>query len=374
MNFKFTRDHVWKGLILFGFFSLAGIISALPFWYFATKHGKYDAQYTIIFQALTEWYLWMLFIPVIYWISKTFPIHTSSLFKVISINFLLSLIIIICKILIDKFMQTLFWNKDLTSKPLWDVILYSFLSPNTIVLLLTYGLILMFIYMIRYYKELQEHDLISSQLEAQLAQAHLSALKKQIQPHFLFNTLNSIISLLRKDVDAAEDMILNLSDMLRYTLNTTNIQEVTLREEIDFLHHYLDIESKRFQDRLTTEFQIAEDTLDAWVPSMFLQPIVENSIRHGIFKQIDSGKITILSQRLGDTLRVSVLDTGVGFIHKQDEEGIGLGNTRKRLEKLYGFYSDLQFSRTENNETIVTITIPFTERRIIKEVNDHESS
>ncbi len=363
MNLKFFHENVWKGMILFGFFTLAGIISALPFWFFATKHGKYDSPYMILFQGLTEWYLWILFIPLIYWIYKTFPIQAQSLVRNISINFLLSFIVILGKTLLDQTMQVHFWNTNPNPKPLLDVIYYTFFSPKTFALLLTYWLIMMFIYMIQYYKELQERKLVSSQLEVQLAQAHLSALKMQIQPHFLFNTLNSITSLLRKNVDAAEDMIINLSDMLRYSLRTTDIQEVTLGEELDFLQHYLDIEKKRFQDRLTTEFQIERDALDAWVPSMFLQPIVENSFRHGISKQIGSGKITIRSQRLGDALSVSVLDTGEGFLHVKDKEGIGLSNTRKRLEKLYGSSFDLQFGRTENNETIVTISIPFTEKK-----------
>lgn len=358
MRIRFTRDQYWKGIIFFGFFSLAGIISALPFWFFAIKHGKYDSPSIIIFQVMTEWYAWVLFSPLIYWIYKTFPIEPHSLFKDISINFLLSLIIILGKSLFDQTLQIQFWNTDPNPKPLWDVFFYSLFSPKTFVLLLTYWFFMMFIYMTQYYKQLQERNLLSSQLEVQLAQAHLSALKMQIQPHFLFNTLNSILSLVRKDAAAAEEMIINLGDMLRYTLNTSSIQEVPLREEINFLHQYLDIEKKRFQDRLSTDFEIAKDTLEASVPSMFLQPIVENSIRHGLSKKVDSGKITIRSQRLKDTLCVSIIDSGDGFDYTREKEGIGLSNTRKRLEKLYGPAFQLYVGRTKDEETIVTIKIP----------------
>src|SRR5262249_29158966 len=161
-----------------------------------------------------------------------------------------------------------------------------------------------------------------------LAQAQLSALKMQVHPHFLFNTLHSISALLHCDVEAADRMVARLGDFLRLTLDHSGDQEVTLEQELEFLRCYLDIELTRFQDRLTVNLDIEPATLEAQTPNLILQPIVENAIRHGIATRIEPGRIEISSARRGGRLRIEVRDDGPGFASNSNgagfREGIGL--------------------------------------------------
>lgn len=370
MKFVFSRKTIRSGLIILGVFTLFGCFSTIQFWLFMSMHGMPMPPYgsttsflLIAFISLLQWYLWALLTPLLHWISRTCPIRSQSLTKDIQINLSLSIAIVVGKLFIDESLDCFFRFPPDKSEPLLQRFFFSAMSPRSFMYFLIYWTIMAFIYSLQYNKKLREREVVSSQLEAQLAQAQLNALKMQLQPHFLFNTLNSISSLLRENVDAADDMITNLSDMLRYSLNNINVQEATLREEIDFLQHYLDIEQIRFQDRLITEIKIDPAALEARVPSMMLQPIVENSIRHGISKQSLPGKVLIHARRNQNTLEITVIDTGAGFSSDNGVEGIGLSNTRERLEKLYGSSFTLNFERSPNHETIVRISIPYSESK-----------
>ncbi len=368
MQSVFSRTTIRYGLIILGIFTLFGCFSTAQFWLFISMHDEPSRKYLasislvhIVFISMSQWYLWALLIPMMLWISRKFPIRAQSLVRDVQINLSFSIAIVACKLALDETIEYLLNFPPDRFEPFWERLFFTAMSPKSFVFFLIYWSIMAFIYSLQYNKKLREREVASSQLETQLAQAQLSALKMQLQPHFLFNTLNSISSLLRENVDAADDMITNLSDMLRYSLNTIHMQEATLREEIDFLQHYLDIERIRFQDRLITEVQIDPAVLDARVPTMILQPIVENSIRHGISKQSTPGKVSIEARRIESTLEMIVTDTGAGFNSDNGAEGIGLSNTRERLEKLYGSSFTITFERSQNHETIVKISIPFSE-------------
>lgn len=213
-----------------------------------------------------------------------------------------------------------------------------------------------------YYRRLQERELNSSQLEAQLAQARLAVLKAQLQPHFLFNTLNSISTLMHRDVDAADRMIARLADLLRLSMDSSSAQEVPLRQELDFLQHYLEIEQVRFSDRLRVSLDIEPATLNASVPSLILQPLVENAIRHGISPRRGPGRIAISSRRQGDDLELRVSDDGVGLAANRRgalREGLGLANTRARLDQLYGDRHRLELLEAAESGFEVRLSIPF---------------
>lgn len=200
---------------------------------------------------------------------------------------------------------------------------------------LIYSLLLGVGYALVYARQLHDRELREAQLETELLSAHLNVLKMQLQPHFLFNTLNSISSLMYADVGAADRMVARLADFLRQTLRTIDTQEVTLQEEMNFLTLYLDIERTRLRDRLDVCLDVDEGARVALVPHLILQPLVENAIRHAIAPRVEGGRVTILAKRQGDRLQLVVRDDGPGLQSDPNTTGLGLQNTRQRLQHLY---------------------------------------
>src|SRR5919198_963693 len=186
-----------------------------------------------------------------------------------------------------------------------------------------------------YYRVSQDRALRASQLEARLAQAQLQVLRMQLQPHFLFNTLHSISALMHRDVKRADSMIAALSDLLRMSLRSVGVQEVELREEVEFLQRYLEIMTLRFGDRLTVTLDIDPAALDARVPTLVLQPLVENALRHGFSESVRAGRVRVIVAREGSMLRCEVVDNGRGIAPSGLREGVGISNTRARLHHLY---------------------------------------
>lgn len=188
-----------------------------------------------------------------------------------------------------------------------------------------------------YYRRYQNSLIDAARLETQLVQAQLQALRMQLDPHFLFNTLHSISELVHEDPEAAEVMIARLSELLRRSIDNSGAQEVPLKEELNFLNLYLEIEKTRFDDRLTVEYRIDPETEMALVPNLILQPLVENAIRHGISRRVTGGRVIIGAAREGDRLELSVTDDGPGLpADTPARVGVGLSATRGRLERLYG--------------------------------------
>jgi two-component system, LytTR family, sensor kinase len=215
---------------------------------------------------------------------------------------------------------------------------------------------------ISYYAKYRERELQSSQLEAQLALAQLEVLKIQLEPHFLFNTLNSIAALARHDGEAAENMTLQLADLLRFSLDAMGVHEVPLSRELTLLQKYIDIQQTRFQDRLQVEMDIAGNTLSALVPNMILQPLVENAIRHGIGPRRTPGVIRICTRQVFDELWMEIGDNGMGLTRFGDvipPEGVGLRNTRARLQQLYNHDHRLTLEDAPGGGCVVKIHIPF---------------
>lgn len=212
----------------------------------------------------------------------------------------------------------------------------------------------------------RERELQTLAAEASSSHARLQALQMQLNPHFLFNSLNTITSLIHSNPKAADNMIADLGGLLRASLDTAKEQEVTLCRELEFLGHYLEVERTRFEDRLVIERDIDDETLDALVPTFILQPIVENAVRHGIEPQTSLGEISLSARLEGGLLSLSVSDTGVGLTESCDvSSGIGLTNTRSRLEALYPDQHTFSIRNGEDCGCVVTITIPFHRKPII---------
>ena len=199
-----------------------------------------------------------------------------------------------------------------------------------------YWVIVGIFYGLDYYFNARDAQVRAAQLEGQLARAELEVLRGQLQPHFLFNTLNLVSSLIHTDAASADDMVGDLGSLLRMSLETHATQEVPLAEEMKSVELYLNIQRLRFQDTLTVDIQIDPATLEARVPHLILQPLVENAFRHGISKRVGQGLLKIHSQQDHGIVKVRVSDNGPGAVLHSTTTGIGLSNTRARLEKLYG--------------------------------------
>ena len=211
-------------------------------------------------------------------------------------------------------------------------------------------------------RTLREETLRAVRMETELAHARLTALQSQLQPHFLFNTLHAISALMHRDVDAADRMLVRLSDLLRLTIDKIGVHEVSLKEELEFLRSYLEIEKTRFQDRLSVDLQIDPTALDARVPNLILQPLVENSIRHGLAPRSTPGHIEVRAEREDGKLRLTVSDDGPGLPDGPDnwrKQGLGLANVQARLTQLYGADHQLALKNRPEGGLAVTLTIPF---------------
>ncbi len=227
--------------------------------------------------------------------------------------------------------------------------------------LMTYSTVVGVSYAVAYYRESQDRALKAAQLETRLMETRLRTLEAELHPHFLFNTLHAISTLIHSKPDAADRMISRLSDLLRLTFDRSGAPRITLQEEVEFLQKYLDIEQTRFQDRLEVEYHIDPETLDAEVPRLILQPLVENAIKHGLSPKPGRGWIRVSASRRADRLALEVRDNGVGLSERARTRlhaGVGLSNTRDRLACLYGTAHRLEFSN-EDEGVAVQLEIPF---------------
>jgi LytS/YehU family sensor histidine kinase len=228
-------------------------------------------------------------------------------------------------------------------------------------LLMTYLFLVGLAHALAYRRESEARALDAAHLETRLVEAQLQALQRQLHPHFLFNTLNTISGLMRINVNAADLMIDRLGDLLRMTLDTSGTQQVPLKQELDVLKKYLEIEQTRFESRLSVSMQIEFEALDALVPNLLLQPLVENAIRHGIAPHARPGRIAVHAAREGMRLRIEIRDSGNGLPPDRLtalNRGVGLGNTRARLAHLYPSAHQFAFSNLDDG-FCVTVGIPF---------------
>lgn len=217
-------------------------------------------------------------------------------------------------------------------------------------------------YLVHYYTRYRTNALRTAQLEAQLAQAHLDALRVQLQPHFLFNTLHAISALMDEDLEQARRMLVRLGDLLRMTLETQGTHEVTLQQELECTELYLDIERVRFPEQLEVDLLVDPEALEALVPSLILQPLVENSIRYGVAPLEDGGKVTVRAHRENGSLVLQITDNGAGGRPGEGREGrtgVGIANVRARLTELYGRAQEFHVFHPESGGFGVQITLPY---------------
>jgi signal transduction histidine kinase len=335
-----------------------------------TAFGLFFAGHTCLSAAYqgrpTQWQwmltIWLLFsyifcglTPFILWMARRYPLDRHTWMRRLPLHIAAAIGVAVLATVICSPLSRLLggeWRQPFSLTSMLDLFVLAGQYD-----ILIYWVVLGLNHTIDYYGRYQERELQAAQLQAQLAQAQLDMLKMQLHPHFLFNTLNSISVLMQTDVQAAKHTLVCLSHLLRGALQASKSHEVALRQEVEFLQSYLEIERMRFQDRLSTSVRVAPETLDAQVPYFILQPLVENAIHHG-----GAGLVEVTAERSDGQLHITVSDSGPGV---QDDpprgsgNGIGLTNTRTRLEKMYG--SDYRFDLRKSPEggCTVAIRIPF---------------
>ena len=328
----------WTGLALF-----LGISSSLA--YMAV--GNPPRWSLTIRMALAEIYVWALIAPGVMALARRFPFTRATIGRSLAVHIPASLVISLAKLIVDQALRRWLFGFD-------GYVLITSLAPN----FLFYWGIVAAAHGFAYYRSSRERELRASLLEARLATARLQLLQMQLHPHFLFNTLNAISELVHEDPETADRMITGLSELLREALIAGDRQQVPLRRELELVRRYLDIQQARFGDRLQVEIEVDETIMDALVPHFVLQPLVENAIRHGIGARSDAGRVLIRAHADHDSLRIDVEDDGAGLKEAGASEGIGLGNTRKRLEALYGPGASVRVRDDPRGGAIVTVTIP----------------
>ena len=337
--------------------TLIGLSFASQLYISSLKTGQPMSWGAAIAWSLGDWYVWgLLSVPVLS-LARRFhlegPRWGSSLVIHLCGSAVASLVYIFARALIGQ------WQSRGQGAVATFVETFSPLLAKTFFFnVLIYWGIVCAGHALDYYRQFRERELRAVDLEKSLAEARLKSLQMQLNPHFLFNTLHAISALMHKDVDAADRMVAQLSDLLRRALDSGDEQEVSMRREIDFLERYVAIEKTRFGKRLAVEMCIAPETREALVPNLLLQPLVENAIRHGIEPQRREGKIEITSRREGGELIIEVRDNG-GGLPAQWTENIGLSNTRSRLGQLYHANHRFDLRNPESGGLAITIAIPF---------------
>jgi len=356
-----SRRWSFRALIL-GVWTLMALLRATQVSLGYEMMGHVPSWWRLAIWQLLVFYVWIAFTPMILWLGRRVKFERSHWLRSLSLHLL-------CGSLITLFYLAIYTclTRLLQIYPRWQASLFEQFVHFTGMFfhldLFTYGAILGIALAADYYRKYHENELQSAELRAQLSQAQLEALRLQLQPHFLFNTLNSIVGLIRNDENKdAIRMTSGLSKLLRHVLEHAGRQEVTLGEEIEFLSRYLEIQQMRFSDRLTVEMKIDPDTIEASVPSLILQPIVENALRHGVAAREAPGRVSLSASRHNGLLEINVYNDGPTLPRGwrlEDCSGIGLANTRARIAQLYGRAGQLEVHNRDQSGVQATLTVPF---------------
>jgi signal transduction histidine kinase len=326
--------------------------------------GPYDIEISaLLLLNTTYWFVPAAFSLPIFYLARRYRLDTGRWAGPLAVHIAAALFFSVVHLFCMLGVRSLLWT-DAGKSPTvsWTAFAQRQYLMQLDWLLMTYSAIIGLSYALDYRRESQARAIKEATLETRLVEARLKTLQAELHPHFLFNTLHAISTLVHTSPDAADRMISRLSDLLRLTFDGTGAPAVSLQEELEFLQKYLEIEQIRFQDRLSVLYDVDSETLDAEVPRLILQPLVENAIKHGVSPRSGRGLIQISSRVHDNALWIEVKDNGVGLdgtSRSRLHTGVGLANTRARLECLYGTAHRLEFS--EGSEGLaVQLQIPLT--------------
>ncbi len=353
-----------------------GVWTALGLAFATSTYGMYAAKgnplpwNAPLFWSFAEWYLWGALAPIIFWLARRFPIDRASLARHLPVHVAGFLLVHTLHEVAYVILERAAGMEALPRPALGQAILL-FMTKRAAFNTLVYSAMVTLVHMQELYRRYTERERETLQLETKLARAQLEALKIQLQPHFLFNTLNTISALLHRDPEAADRVVTRLGDLLRLSLQHSGRQEVMLRQELEFLERYLEIQQTRFRDRLTVHFDADPEALDALVPTLVLQPLVENAVRHAIEPRSAPGRLDVRARRANGRLTLEVADDGPGIVTgsgpgaidaaaiPRSASGIGLANTRARLQQLYGAGHRFSLANAPAGGLVVTLEIPY---------------
>lgn len=354
-----------KWILSIGLWIFLGVLFAFKTYIYSHIIGMPIYLWRSLSYTMPNAIVWGIMTPIVLWFTSLYKIESNNWYK----NLLIQ--IIVC-LFLAPFLVIIAFEIDLLFKWIGGVLpenpsfVMAAFNPrifaNSFDNILTYSIIVGIYYVYDYYQRFRERELKAARLEAQLATARLDLLKAQLNPHFLFNTLNAISIVKDHDLEAADLMITDLSEMLRFVMENIHKQEISLREEMEFLDCYISLQKRRFVDQMEVNVDVDPKAWNALVPSLLLQPIVENAIEHGVRNQKDKGKIDIRCLRNNGSLEFEVRNNGpeLGKSNpSRGNRGIGLSNTKERLKSLYG--SDFTFKLENSSEggVVAKLTIPY---------------
>ncbi|MDE3195189.1 MAG: histidine kinase [Acidobacteriota bacterium] len=371
MRRLFSRARLLKAGVIFSAWTVYGMLSAWQshYWYAFTRTPM--SWPDAIRYELTYAYAWAACSPLILWAGHRFRFERRHWARTLLVHFvLMTAIVVFTKTAFDYigYMPTSPFRDFTWDKWTRSVVATFDMGP------LMYGVVVLIQAAATYYNDYRAGLIKASQLQTQLVHAQLQALRMQLHPHFLFNTLHTITALMHEDPEAAERTIARLAELLRFFLASSAIHEVPLEEELRVLDLYLEIERARFEERLRVYYEIPDELREALVPSLILQPLIENSIRHGLGKQALPGIIRIVAERRADTLILCVTDNGEGLKRdplKPVHQGMGLGITRGRLESLYGPRQSLVLRNLPERGVEACMSLPFRTQEAIDQEKNH---
>jgi two-component system, LytTR family, sensor kinase len=342
--------HAWP--IAVACFTAAAFLFTSQVWIDYAYAGRRLSWGRAFIVALVDWELWALISPLVITLAQRFPFRRERWRSAVGVHVPASLAVGGAKLAIEGLLTSLVLGYGRTP--------FSFLKID--LTLLTYWLIVAATHVARHYRSARERERRALQLETSLARAQVEALKMQLHPHFLFNTLNTIAGLMREDVEAADRMLAKLAELLRRTFETADIQELPLERELDLLGDYLAIQQTRYGDRLRLSVTVSDQARVALVPTLILQPLVENAVRHGVAAKPGPGAVSIVADVRADRLTIAITNDGLPLpptIH----EGFGLRNIRSRLSALHGERATFTLQSRSDGGAIAVLALPATRAR-----------
>jgi two-component system, LytTR family, sensor kinase len=340
-------------LLVFGIWTFLAAFSSSQTAVWLLQRGQPFDWGDMLTARFADWYTCALFTPLFFWLARRYPIDKKSWRMTVPLFLVVTSVCVVVKYAMLIPIERAFGIYS-------GATLANQLTRNFATEAMAFWAVIGIVHAIEFNRRYREREVAAADLRARLSEAQLEALRSQIHPHFLFNTLHSISTLMHRDVNAADTMLTRLSDLLRLTMQHRGQNEITLRDELALVGEYIEIMRVRFGDRLTVNHAIRPDALDALVPQFILQPLLENAFDHGIARTSGPGTIDIVARTMDGKLAIPITDNG---LHRKSaarpkKHGIGLANTRRRLEQLYGPGQSISLEKLPERGTRVVVSIP----------------